>query len=109
MDKAEHKIKLEEAKVEAAKVAAQATLLHAMNESAEAKVTKMEDDAKAWYKMARARIMREMLAEAEPLASTTPVASSAEPPAATIPAASSKEPPAATTPAVVDDSPPSSM
>jgi hypothetical protein len=67
LDKAEHKIKLKEAKVEAAKVASQATLIHAMNDSSEAAVTKMkedskiliadtatmDDDAKAWYQMAR--------------------------------------------------------
>jgi hypothetical protein len=57
-----HKIKLDEAKVEATKVAAQAALIHAMNESSQAMVTKMkenvniltadtstlDDDAKAW-------------------------------------------------------------
>jgi hypothetical protein len=46
LDKAKHKIKLEKAKVEAAKVAAQATLTHAMNESPQAAVTKMKEDSK---------------------------------------------------------------
>jgi hypothetical protein len=76
LDKTEQKIKLSDVKVEAAKFAAQATLIHAMNESLQATVTKMKDhfnnlmadtsimndDSKAWYKMARARIMKEMMA-----------------------------------------------
>jgi hypothetical protein len=75
LDKAKHKIKLEEAKVGAA----QATLIHSMNESFEATVTKvnddskiftaytstMDDDANAWYKMAHARIMKEMVVASE--------------------------------------------
>jgi predicted house-cleaning NTP pyrophosphatase (Maf/HAM1 superfamily) len=97
--KAAHKIKLDEAKVEATKVVAQATLIRAMNESAQAKVTKMkedakiltadtstmEDDAKAWYKMARDSVMKEMIQEAaaeqtlptaEQITATTPAPSS---------------------------------
>jgi hypothetical protein len=98
-DKSAHKIKLDEAKVEATKVVAQATLIRAMNESAQAKVTKMkedakiltadtstmEDDAKAWYKMARDSVMKEMMQEAaaeqtlptaEQITATTPAPSS---------------------------------
>jgi hypothetical protein len=56
-----------------------ATLIHSMNESFEATVTKvnddskiftaytstMDDDAEAWYKMAHARIMKEMVVASE--------------------------------------------
>jgi hypothetical protein len=72
LDKADQKIKLEEAKVKAAKAVAHATLLQAMNKVSQTAVTKMneyskiltadtlvmDDDAKAWYKMARARSMQ---------------------------------------------------
>jgi hypothetical protein len=67
LDKTDRKIKLEEAKFQAAKVPAHATLLQAMNEASQHTLTKMkedskilmadtsmmDDDAKTWYKMAR--------------------------------------------------------
>lgn len=110
LDKAASKIKLEEAKVETAKVAAQGTLIHAMNETALAKVNKMkedakilttdtsfmDDDAKAWFKMAWARIMKDTMDEQ----AVEPTIPAVEQPAATTTAPSS---------AVIDDSPTSSI
>jgi hypothetical protein len=66
LDKVTQIIKLEDAKVEAAKVTFQATLIYAMTESPQVTLTKMkehskiltvdtttmDDDTNAWYKMA---------------------------------------------------------
>jgi hypothetical protein len=99
LDSINQKSKLEEAKVEAAKVTAHATLLQAMKEAPQAAVTKMkedskiltadtsmmDDDAKAWYKMAQECIMQEMKAATKQSATSqqpTPPTAPLHPPSA---------------------------